>query len=109
MDPNQASEQYEKVKKQEEQKAQMEEMRANILGQILDADAKERLSRIKLVRAEKASQIENYLIKAAQNGTLQGKVTEKYLIDLLEQISEKKSETKITIQRRGYGGLDDDF
>ena len=38
-----------------------------------------------------------FFFQAAQSGTLQGKVTEKYLIDLLEQLSEKKQDTKITV------------
>ena len=42
--------------------------------QILDAGAKDRLSRLALVKKEKARSVEDSLIKAAMSGKLPGKV-----------------------------------
>ncbi|GMI10909.1 hypothetical protein TrLO_g5147 [Triparma laevis f. longispina] len=86
----------EEGKKQQERQAQIE----SILDQILDSAAKDRLSRIKLVRKEKASQIENQLVQMAMSGKLQGKITEKVLCEMLEGTT---VETKVKIDRRNYG------
>ncbi|KAF9147079.1 hypothetical protein BGX20_006759, partial [Mortierella sp. AD010] len=58
-------------KKDDEDKAkksQMEEMRRTMLVQILDGEARERLSRIAIVKAEKARAVEDLLIRMAQGG-----------------------------------------
>jgi DNA-binding TFAR19-related protein (PDSD5 family) len=63
---------------------QVEEYRQGILSQILSPEAKDRRTsiltsviKIKLVKPEKATGIENAVIQAAQNGFLKNKVTEK--------------------------------
>jgi programmed cell death protein 5 len=53
-----------------------------------------------MVKAERARQVEDYLIKAATSRQLSGKVDEEQLINILEQVAQQKNETKITIQRR---------
>jgi programmed cell death protein 5 len=53
-----------------------------------------------MVKAERARQVEEYLIKAATSRQLSGKVDEEQLINILEQVAQQKNETKITIQRR---------
>lgn len=45
------------------------------------------VSRIALVSADRARQIEAMLLRLAQSGQLRGRVTEQQLIDLLEQVS----------------------
>jgi len=65
----------------------MEERRNFILAQVTEPDARERLSRIALVKPEKARQIEDMIIRAAQSGGLSSKVDEQKLIQLLEQIN----------------------
>ena len=85
-----------------------------ILEQILDGPAYERLKRIKLVRKEKAAQIEAQLVNAAMNGTLQGKISEAKLIEMIEGGDKAGGGggggPKIAIQRKNYGfdGDDDD-
>ncbi|KAJ3188807.1 hypothetical protein HDU85_004521 [Gaertneriomyces sp. JEL0708] len=94
---------------QAEKQRQMEEMRRNMLFTILDNVARERLARIKIVKAEKARAVEDLLIRMAQTGQLRGKVTEQALIGLLEQINEQNQhETKITYNRRRDDDSDDD-
>ncbi|KAG0006359.1 hypothetical protein BGZ80_003091 [Entomortierella chlamydospora] len=100
-------------KKDDEDKAkksQMEEMRRTMLVQILDGEARERLSRIAIVKAEKARAVEDLLIRMAQGGQVRSKITEKQLIELLEQVNQQtKSETKIVYNRRHYDSDDDDY
>eukprot|EP01097_Dermamoeba_algensis_P003430 TRINITY_DN2397_c0_g1_i1.p1 TRINITY_DN2397_c0_g1~~TRINITY_DN2397_c0_g1_i1.p1 ORF type:complete len:135 (-),score=40.39 TRINITY_DN2397_c0_g1_i1:67-435(-) len=90
---------------QHEKQRELEERRKFILEQILDSEARERLSRVSLVKPEKARQVEDMLISAAQSGRLGGKVSEEKLKSLLNEIAEKQTKTKITYTRRG---LEDD-
>ncbi|KAI8355690.1 PDCD5-related protein [Blakeslea trispora] len=95
-----------------EKKGQMEEMRRNMLYQILDNSARERLGRIQMVKADKARAVEDLLIRMAQSNQLRSKVTEKQLIDLLGQISQQDSssnQTRIVYNRRQYDDSDDDY
>ncbi|GJM89637.1 hypothetical protein PR202_gb02000 [Eleusine coracana subsp. coracana] len=79
-----------------------------ILAQILSSEARERLSRIALVKPDKARSVEDVLLRAAQTGGISEKVSEERLISLLEQINNQTSkQTKVTIQRR-RSVLDDD-
>jgi len=96
------------MQQQQAQQQQMEEMRASILDQVLEPAAKERMTRLNLVRKEKARQVEDHLIKLATSGQLRTKVGEKQLIDMLEGgAGEDTSAKKVIMQRRNYG-MDDD-
>jgi len=92
-----------------EKKQQMEEMRVEMVSKILSPEAKERLSRIKLVKPDKATQLENYLLKMAQGGQFSEQVSEAYLVNLLEKISETKKETSVKFIRKNKIDDDDDF
>jgi programmed cell death protein 5 len=85
------------------------EARATILSQILTPDAADRLGRIRLVKASRATDVENRLIMLARSGQLRQKVTEEQLKDILGAVSENEAahEEKITVTRR-KGGWDDD-
>ncbi|CAO0792983.1 unnamed protein product [Mucor circinelloides] len=99
-------------KEDAEKKGQMEEMRRNMLYQILDNSARERLGRIQMVKADKARAVEDLLIRMAQSNQLRSKVTEKQLIDLLGQINQQDSsstQTRIVYNRRQYDDSDDDY
>lgn len=96
----------------EEQRRQAEaERRAAILNQILDPAAADRLSRIRMVKESRATDIENRLIMLAQTGQLRQKVTEEQLKELLNAVAEnqrkEEQEQKIVYSRR-KGGWDDD-
>jgi len=95
------------AQQREAMKKEQEERRQAILQAVLTADARERLSRVALVKAEKARGVEDLIIRAAQSGQLGGKVDEARLISLLEQLSEKEQKTKITFKRRGVDDDDD--
>ncbi|KAK4053495.1 hypothetical protein OIV83_001662 [Microbotryomycetes sp. JL201] len=96
-----------------------EEQRRAVISQILDPEARERLSRIALVRPERARGIEDLLVRMAQSGQLRGRVSEEQLIGVLDQIEagEKKQRGgadsgagKIIFNRRkGLDDSDDDF
>lgn len=66
------------------------------------------VSRIALVKPDKARAVEDIIINAAKRGSLNGKVSEEALIGLLEQVNEQTvSKTKVTIQRRRMFDEDD--
>ncbi|CAG8549021.1 10874_t:CDS:2 [Paraglomus occultum] len=91
-----------------EKRREMEEARQTMLVQILDNEARERLARISMVKADKARGVEDLLLRMAQTGQLRGKVSESQLIDLLGQINQQaKPETRIVYRRR-FDGDDDD-
>jgi len=88
--------------------------RASMLSQILEPASADRLNRIRLVKASRATEVEDRLIMLAQRNMLRSKVTEEQLKDLLAQLSEKEEATggssgvgKIVVSRR-KGGWDDD-
>ena len=67
------------------------------------------VSRIGLVKPDKARSIEDMILNAAKRGALTEKVSEERLIELLEQVNEQTSQkTKVTIQRRRRVFDDDD-
>eukprot|EP00249_Psilotum_nudum_P000034 c10136_g1_i1 orf=562-951(-) len=95
------SQNKEQQQAQEEQKREAEERRQMMLARILSTEARERLSRIALVKPEKARGVEDLLLRSAQMGQIAEKVSEDRLIVLLEQINEQTQKTtKVTIQRR---------
>ncbi|KAL7343729.1 double-stranded DNA-binding domain-containing protein [Rhodotorula toruloides] len=66
--------------------AMEDEMRRTMMSQILSPEARERLSRIALVKPERAKSIEQLLMRMAQSGQIRGKVSEDQLIDVLDQV-----------------------
>ncbi|KAM0322696.1 hypothetical protein ACHAQA_009287 [Verticillium albo-atrum] len=97
--------------KQAEQRQEQEsEARQHILGQILHPEAADRLGRIRLVKEQRATEVENRLIMLAQSGQLQSKVTEAQLKELLNAVADKQEEEKIVVSRRkGWDDDDDDL
>ena len=97
----------EEMQAQQQQKAEREAQRESILDQVLEPAAKDRIARMKLVRAEKARAVEDSLIRAATTGQLKTKVTEEQLIAMLEQFGgaggaegEGGKKKGVVIQRR---------
>ncbi|KAF2820046.1 DNA-binding TFAR19-related protein [Ophiobolus disseminans] len=95
---------------QESRKQQESDQRTSVLSQILHPDAADRLGRIRLVKASRATDIENRLIMLARTGQIRQKVTEEQLKDILGAVAEQneKEEQKIVVNRRGGGGWDSD-
>ena len=81
----------------EEQKtAEIERARRQqILRQILSPEARERLSRVRLVRPDLAENVENQLIQLAGMGRLNRIMHYWELRDILERLAGTKKETKI--------------
>jgi programmed cell death protein 5 len=86
----------------EQEKAQRDlEIKRSILNQILSNEARDRLTRISLVKPEKVSKVEMILIEMARAGRIQSRVTESELITLLESISlDNRVENTPVIVRR---------
>jgi programmed cell death protein 5 len=87
-------------KQQEEQQRQIEEQRQLVLKGILTDEARERLGRIKLAKPDYATSLENQLIQLAATRRITGKITDKQLKSLLQQMSKSQRESKITFKRR---------
>ncbi len=83
--------------------------RQTMLNQILHPEAADRLGRIRLVKEQRATEIENRLITLAQTGQLRSKVTEEQLKELLNAVADNEKEEKIVVSRRkAWDGDDDD-
>ncbi|KAL2180888.1 PDCD5-related protein [Thermothelomyces heterothallicus CBS 202.75] len=94
---------------QAQRQQQEAEARKSILNQILEPEAADRLGRIRLVKEQRATDIENRLIMLAQTGQLRQKVTESQLKELLNAMADNKEEEKIVVNRRkGWQDDDDD-
>ncbi|KAL6712468.1 hypothetical protein ACN47E_000345 [Coniothyrium glycines] len=95
---------------QDSQKQREADQRSSLLAQILTPDAADRLGRIRLVKASRATDIENRLIMLARSGQLRQKVTEDVLKDILGQVAEQsdKEEGRIVVSRRGAGWDEDE-
>lgn len=86
------------------------EARQSILNQILHPEAADRLGRIRLVKEERATDVENRLIMLAQSGQLRQKVTEDQLKELLNAVADNKEQEKIVVNRRkNWDDEDDDL
>lgn len=79
-----------------------------MLNQILHPEAADRLGRIRLVKEERATDIENRLIMMARSGQLRQKVTEEQLKELLNAVADTKEKEKIVVSRRKEWVEDDD-
>ncbi|HDN74073.1 DNA-binding protein [Archaeoglobales archaeon] len=95
MEIQQRQRELEEIQRQEELKRQYELQKRAILRTILEPDAKERLSRLKLAHPEIAEAVENQLVYLAQSGKIQAKITDKMLIEILKRVQPRKRETRI--------------
>lgn len=87
--------QDQEIQKQQEE---YEEKKRQILRSILDADARERLGRIRIAHPELAEKVEQQLLMLAQSGRLNQKVTDDMLVQILKKVTPKKREP--TIRRK---------
>lgn len=76
----------------------------------MQPEASERLGRIRLVKEQRAAEVEGRLIMMAQTGQLRQKVTEDQLKELLNAVADTREEEKIVVSRRkGWDDDDDDL
>ena len=78
----------------------------------LQPEAMERLSRVAMVRPDRAAAVENYLSQLISTGQVQHKVSEAEIVQILNGVSkeqQKRSETKIIFERKRDNMLEDDL
>jgi programmed cell death protein 5 len=99
----------------QQKQQQIQQQKEMILEQALDHDALARLGRIKMVKPERATSLENMIVSMAVQGKLPGKINEAKLIEILERSMRAKQgqggnsdgSSGIQIQRKRYS-LDSD-
>ena len=80
----------------EEERREQEELAGqNILRQILEPEARERLARLKLARPDLAQAVENQLILLAQSGRIYKKISDDELKEILRRLTSQKRDIKI--------------
>ena len=102
MAKNETSANEEKLKRErdEQQRAQYEAMKQNILRRILSEGAKQRLANIKLVKPQMAETLENQLVQLSQAGRIPSSgISEEQFLQLLRQITGSKRDSKIEFRR----------
>ena len=84
---------------QEQEKAQraqqIEMQKQAVLRRILTADARRRLTNLKIVKPEFASQLELQLIQLAQQGRIELPITDEQLRDILIKLQSQRRDIKI--------------
>ena len=97
----------ENVQALQAQKQQMEEMRQDMLTNVLTPTAFDRLKRVALVKPQVARGVEEQILMMAKRRQLRGKVDELALKKLLDAAGAAKQKTgAVKIQRKRY--FDDD-
>lgn len=85
----------EEIQRQQELKQQLELQKKIILRKILEPEARERLSRLKLAHPEIAEAVENQLVALAQAGKIRNVITDEMLVEILKRVQPKRRETRI--------------
>lgn len=80
----------------EQESARHEAAVESLLQQILDSDARERLTRIRMSRPEFAQQVTSQLVALAQAGRLPGRLTDDHLRSILQQLTPHDRDIHIT-------------
>ncbi|KAG8232267.1 hypothetical protein J437_LFUL011754 [Ladona fulva] len=94
-------------KSAEDRKREAEEMRNNILTQVLSQAARARLNTLMVGKPEKGRLVENMLLSMASSGQIMGKLGESELIGILEKVSEQtRPQCSVKFDRR-RAALDD--
>ena len=78
----------------DQEKAQLDEMKKSVLAKILTPKAYERLSRARIGNPVVAEQVSMYLLQINQTGKIGKRINEEQLKEILSVLSEKKK-TKI--------------
>jgi programmed cell death protein 5 len=90
-------EELKETQAQQEQAMEIETQIETQLKEILEPQAKERLTRVRMINNQRYSQVVSGLIQLNQSKRLEKKISDKELKKLLEKLSEKK---EITIKRK---------
>merc|ERR1712190_712616 len=95
--------------KQQQEAEQRAEQKKMILKQLLDAEALDRISRIGLVKPEKVTQLENFLIGKVQKGQITTKVTDDQLMQYIDELEKQGGggSRGVRVQRKRADDSDD--
>ncbi|MHB8603673.1 MAG: DNA-binding protein [Thermoplasmatota archaeon] len=88
---NQAAAEQERAAMANEQ----ENAKQNVLRVILEPEARERLTRIRLARPEVADAVENQLVVLYQQGRVRNKITDDVLREFVARVAPKSRDIKI--------------
>lgn len=77
------------------QHVEAEAMKQRALAMLLDPEARQRLTNVKMVKPELAAAVENYLINAATSGRLNRALTDDELKKILLTIQQPKRDFRI--------------
>lgn len=72
---------------------QVEQQKKEMMRQLLDSNAYERLMNIRISNPELYNQIINVVVSLAQTNRLHGKMTEAQLLSILEKVTVRKEPT----------------
>lgn len=87
-----------------------DDQKITVLSQVLETSARERLARVRIVRPERAEQVEQYLVKMVQMGNIRKKVTEDDIVSILDSLArDQGTQSKIVFNRKNDDDSDDDF
>lgn len=70
------------------------------LDQVLEPEARARLSRVNLVRPDRAKAVEQYIVRLVQTGQVRRKLGEEDIVEILNGVArdqQKQNETKIVV------------
>lgn len=79
----------------EQRQREQEAKKKQILRQNLTEDARARLSNVRMVDEEKATQVEQSVIRLAQSGRLDGKIDDAKMKQILDELSDDSPEYDI--------------
>jgi programmed cell death protein 5 len=82
----------------EAQRQQWEAQKAKVLRTVLEPEARERLTRVRLARPDVAESLESQLVALHQQGRLRGKINDELLKQFLQRVTPKSRD--ISIERR---------
>ncbi len=94
--PNSSQERMDALRRKQAEELQ----KRQVLKSILDAEAYERMSNIRIANAAMYDQLISVLIQLVQSGRVSGKITEAQLKSLLDRIQSRRHEPNITFKRK---------
>ncbi|ODV81210.1 DNA-binding TFAR19-related protein [Suhomyces tanzawaensis NRRL Y-17324] len=92
------------------QAAKADEAKLSMLSRLLEPSARERLSRVRIVRPDRAEQVEKYIVQLYSMGQISSKLNEQDVVQILDGLSrdEKKQNTSKIVYNRKLTFEDDD-
>lgn len=79
-------------------RAEQENAKENVLRQVLEPEARERLTRVRMARPDIAATVENQLLSLYQSGRVRSRIDDATLRQILARFTPKTRDT--TIERR---------